>query len=259
MYSNVSPLFSSDFLGAWADGSSNPKHYELYGKGHSDFPGQTPNGPFDYTLEDKGDTSPFNPTATWRHFRPLVDSERELAKYTKTCNKKEYESRAHQMQDYFSHYGQGFRADKYNHTIIEVLIRFLGLFEEDTVYNFFPKMETLTILGNYPLGHALASVKGRRPGMPMPDNSLHYEAAYEQARERTQKWLNQWNICCCQENGRWIPKKNIQTGKSECENFTGFLDSATVKALPPNLSTVYTPSKINTPVQLKGVVWEDTH
>jgi len=58
-----------DYNGLWGDGNEG-RNGDIGGRGHSDFPGHDI---FDYTREDRGDTSPFRPSSTWRHFRPLGD------------------------------------------------------------------------------------------------------------------------------------------------------------------------------------------
>lgn len=73
----------------------------------------------DYTQEDKDpETEPVNfrnPAAIKRHFRPLPDSEKDLANAVKNCDKNAFERHAHQMQDFFAHYGQGYRAIRGGH------------------------------------------------------------------------------------------------------------------------------------------------
>lgn len=216
-YIFTTPLLSADILGAWADGSVSWLDSLLYGKGHSDFPGQTPNGPFDYTQEDKGDTSPYNPTATWLHFRPLSDSERELTKDVKSCKKKDFESHAHQMQDFFAHYGQGFRAEHYHLSWWQSLA-YLAISAQPSVPVVI-RIDHWEQIKNYPFGHAVATAKGFTYLFALPDSSVDYAAAFGQAVERTKMWYEQWNKCCCMEGDTWSQRKDT-SGKSVCADFT---------------------------------------
>ena len=44
------------------------------------------------------------------HFLPIRVNEEKIVKAIKKCDKREFELEMHFMQDFFSHYGQGFRA-----------------------------------------------------------------------------------------------------------------------------------------------------
>jgi RHS repeat-associated protein len=181
-----SPVDRTDYLGLWNDGNFGNTSADPGNRGHSDFPGHRL---FDYTLEDKGFSSPFNPDSTWRHFRPLADSEADLVGATKECVAGQFERAAHQMQDFFSHYGQGFRAkDELNY---------------------------MTLLK---AGHGVSSAGssiGRFSGFGAvrPDNAVDYRRAYEAATMRTGYWVNRWTKCCCKTNCTWV---RLQ-GRSETE------------------------------------------
>ncbi len=185
-----------DILGAWGEG--------LYGgegnkanRGHSDFPGHS-DDMFDYNLEDRDiKTRPENPFATKNHFRPLDEAERELLSAVKDCNHDDFQRYAHQMQDFFSHYGQGFRA--FSQPPHNRLLRF----------------GVLSIIVEIILswGHVRASLFGSQGGV-YPDNAEDYENAFVQAKARTQMWLNCWNMCCCKTSKGWTAK----IGKNE-KNF----------------------------------------
>jgi len=93
-----------------------PNKVDPYGKWGDDGHGGMPNlddgnggNEFNWTAEDYGWSSPFNPFSTWRHFRDLADSESDLAEDVEACDKSGFESHMHQMQDYYSHYSQGYR------------------------------------------------------------------------------------------------------------------------------------------------------
>ena len=168
-----------DVLGFWNDGSYGDENAAYENLGHSDFPGQ---GMFDYTKEDNDpSTSPFNPASTWRHFRDLPEVEDELLDAVKECDKGKYESRAHQMQDYFSHYKQGFRSPSFLFSLMKwrpdigIPLWFLS-------------------------GHAWLNLI---PWGKTPDNPEDYREDYEAAKERTQAWLDLWSKCCKQVGGQW--------------------------------------------------------
>ena len=177
------PVDFVDYNGLWGNGNGgingNPGN-----RGHNDFPGsQNTGGPFDYTREDLDpETSPFNPRSTGRHFRPLDDSESDLAKAVNSCNKDDFERYAHQMQDFFSHYGQGFT-------------------------------------NNDHLGHVPASIGagiGRGTGFSpaRPDNALDYSDAYQAANDRTTDWTGCWKKCCKCNHGKW--EKKHGRNEKEC-------------------------------------------
>ena len=86
----------------WGDGT-------LHGGpwlGHSDFPG---GDRFDYTLEDYGWSSPYNPLQFGRHFRYLDDSEWDVSQAIADCNREAFARAMHRGQDFFSHFGRGYR------------------------------------------------------------------------------------------------------------------------------------------------------
>jgi RHS repeat-associated protein len=73
--------------------------------GHDDFKGSDI---FDYCAEDDDPaTSPYQ--CPERHFRPLEDSERDVAAAINSCNKNDFERSMHRGQDFFSHYQAGYR------------------------------------------------------------------------------------------------------------------------------------------------------
>ena len=172
-----------DVLGFWNDGSYGDENAAYKDRGHSDFPGQ---GMFDYTKEDNDlSTSPFNPASTWRHFRDLPEVEDELLDAVKECDKGKYESRAHQMQDYFSHYKQGFESSP----LLPLYI----------IISFIPGLVSWVLSG-----HAIETRVQRITHQgKKPDNPEDYREDYEAAKERTQAWLDLWSKCCKQVGGQW--------------------------------------------------------
>lgn len=174
------PTNNRDILGLWNDGLGGLPGYKG-DRGHSDFPGHDI---FDYTKEDSDWlTSPFNPASTARHFRTLEESEKDLSEAVCKCSKEEFERAAHRMQDFFSHRGQGFKAN-------------LGRTGKNSDF-----------------GHAGTSMLADRIWnegryYPRPDNALDYEKAFKAASDRTQMWLGNWNRFCCKDStGKWRKKE----------------------------------------------------
>ena len=175
-----------DFRGLWGDGNhGNPNAPEAT-RGHSDFPGNGQvNLEFDYTKEDHTPTTnPF--VAPWRHFRPLDDSERDLADACRTCTQFRFERAAHQMQDFFSHFGQGYRTLGRNKCGVDSI----GHLDDSIEY--------------WKWQHIIWK---RKPNYPEPDNATHYKDAFEAAKGRTQMWVDRWKKCCRPQldgQGRWF-------------------------------------------------------
>jgi RHS repeat-associated protein len=187
LYCHANPVNMSDPSGKWGDGLHGQQG-SLGARGHSNFPGSIDRGgPFDYTEEDRVH-SPMNTTWMWRHFRPLQGangSEPEIREAIRHCDVVAFEETAHQMQDFFSHFGQGF------HTWHDLWI-------------------------NYPFqGHGAATVgtaiaRGAGFGVARPDNAEDYRDAFEAATGRTQYWWDRWNHCCMQLwDYSWVLKPGI--------------------------------------------------
>ena len=254
LYTIGVPTYTIDILGAWGDGLGG-RIGRANQKGHTDFVGNEPMGPFDYKKEDSDpETSPFNPKSTWRHFRSLDDSEKDLTEATKKCDKHAYERYAHQMQDFFAHYGQGFRADKYSYSMLEVIMSIIAVSDDYNMNNLEFRKQVEQMLQDYPTGHLSASIwGGLNPSeYPEPDNAEVYSAAYAQAAQRTNMWFGFWKQCCCEQNGHWIQKINA-SGKPVCENFkqpvNPFGDRAAPPVIPPRS---YSRKPKDNPSSLKG-------
>jgi RHS repeat-associated protein len=171
------PFSWIDYMGLWGDGNKGGKG-NPGDRGHSDFPGHDI---FDYTEEDKGDTSPMKPKSVWRHFRSLSDSESDLVKAVCSCNKDEFQRKAHQMQDFFAHYGQGYRAS--------------------TNLNYYKWAGS----GHGKGSAGASSARAAGIGVVRPDSAIDYQDAYAAAVIRTQEWADRWNKCCClNKEGSWI-------------------------------------------------------
>ena len=137
---------------------------------HNKFPGYPE---FDWDLEDRGDTHPMRQPCL--HFRPLDDSDADLAKACQSCNYDRFVRAGHDMQDFFSHYGQAFRAYR--------------------------------TAGHLPCNAIQCGLK--RVGLPNipPDDSGVYKDAFKAAQRRTEYWLDRWNDCCEKDAaGAWRPK-----------------------------------------------------
>ena len=102
LYALNDPVNYLDSLGLFGDGLNAGGRY----LGHSDFSG---NNRFNFTNEDYGWSSPFNPFSTWRHFRDISEVENDLSSAIIRGDKNAFEGLMHQGQDYFSHYSKGFR------------------------------------------------------------------------------------------------------------------------------------------------------
>jgi len=77
-------------------------------KGHSDFYGADR---YDFTKEDHGWTSPFNPFSTGRHFETLQQAEKAIGDAMETGNLDDFERAMHDMQDFYSHRKKGYEYD----------------------------------------------------------------------------------------------------------------------------------------------------
>ena len=189
LFCHGNPVNMSDPTGKWGDGNARSGTTGLGSRGHSDFPGQ---GVFDYTEEDRVH-NPMNPAYMWRHFRPLRESEPEIIVAIANCDPVDFQQKAHQMQDFFSHYGQGFRSIQ-------------NMWGNGAAYIF--------------QGHGISSVLndklglGRVAGTARPDNALDYKDAYDAATTRTQYWWDRWNRCCKQN---WDFSWSLKPGVSQAE------------------------------------------
>ena len=82
-------------------------------KGHSQFSNNETECPFDYTKEDNSWSHPF--LMPWRHFQDLEKSEGKVQSAVDSCDAAAFERAMHQTQDYFTHYGKGYRWWKGGH------------------------------------------------------------------------------------------------------------------------------------------------
>jgi hypothetical protein len=128
--------------------------------------------------------SPMNTSWMWLHFRLLREVEPEIRDAIRLCNVAQFQWTAHQMQDFFSHRGQGF------HTWRDLWINY-----------------PFQGHGAATVGTTLARVGGF--GVARPDNAEDYRRAYEAARMRTQYWVDRWNRCCVQAGNTWVLRAGI--------------------------------------------------
>ena len=168
-----------DKWGLWNDGTNGRPDATREELGHSDFPGHEL---FDYTKEDHGWTHPW--LQPWRHFRSLDDSEKDLRDAVKECEgqQENFERFAHQMQDFFSHYGQGYSALRAGH-VFQSMGAWIGR----------------------KAGH----------GPARPDSPVDFSEAYDAAATRTQWWVDQWMRCCCRNGTDW--KKRPNRDETACD------------------------------------------
>lgn len=211
-YKNNS-IMTLDVLGLWNDGNYGDLNKNDRTRGHSDFYGHER---FDYTKADST-YNPLLPVFTFMHFRPINVSENNIKRAIKTCNVELFEMEMHFMQDFFAHYGQGFRAAP---------VIFLGL-----------GAVMITLAGQFVIygdfGHAATSIFG--DNALKPDDAWIYRDAFEQANEQSIHWVRQWDKCCKLVNAETrIYKPNpccsISNGKQYGE-----------KAAPPSKNNTLTP------------------
>ncbi len=211
-YKNT-PLMIFDILGLWNDGNNGDLNKNERTRGHSDFYGHER---FDYTKADRK-YNPLNPAYTYMHFRPINVSETNIKKAIKTCNVESFELEMHFMQDFFSHYGQGFRASL-------VIPYSVGVILISTAVQY-------VVYGDF--GHAVSSLFG--DNSLQPDDAWIYREAFEQANEQSIHWVRQWDKCCKLHNAgtltyRPSPCCSIEDGKQYGE-----------KAAPPSKDYNLTP------------------
>ena len=84
-------------------------------KGHAQFPNNGTKCPFDYTAEDYGWTSPFNPFSLYRHFKSKSDIIADLKNSIDKCDADAFQSYMHQYQDTYVHYENGYRWWTFGH------------------------------------------------------------------------------------------------------------------------------------------------
>ena len=141
-------------------------------------------------------TSPF--VVPWLHFRDLSDSERLMSGAVAECDIAKYESYGHQLQDYYSHYGQNYRWYYLGHvpdSLIVWLQNSLGL-------RYFA----------------------------MPDDTEDFAEDFAKAKLRMADWNGRWKeCCCCSENRTWI----VRQGRNEIR-CKGGLDDAPPPVSGPN-------------------------
>ncbi|MBR6587411.1 MAG: hypothetical protein IKK82_08325, partial [Kiritimatiellae bacterium] len=141
-------------------------------------------------------TSPF--VVPWLHFRDISDSERLMSGAVAECDIAKYESYGHQLQDYYSHYGQNYRWYYLGHvpdSLIVWLLNSLGL-------RYFA----------------------------MPDDTKDFAEDFAKAKLRMADWNGRWKeCCCCSENRTWIKRQ----GRNEIR-CKGGLDDAPPPVSGPN-------------------------
>ena len=211
------PIMVFDVIGKWNDGLWN-KYGNERDRGHSDFPGHMdPDYNFDYTKADSDDsTPPWNPMYTYLHFLPLEKSEAMVVEAIEKCDARAFELAMHYMQDFFSHYGQGFRADKVDIfkpstsvswvNLLPAPHPVIGLFRDFSKSTISQVLDQINKYGDF--GHILTLINPeRQTGLPhIPDDAWSYNNAFEQASLRSKHWYDEWKKHCkCKSKA----KKNI--------------------------------------------------
>ena len=158
------PAANHDVRGLFTSGKF---HDGVYYAGHKDFSNLTECS-FDFDREDKRlTTTPYNPFAAGLHFQDFLTSSVQVMEAVQACDAKKFQSRMHRLQDYYAHYGKGFRWDP------------LG---------------PIDIPGNG-WGHAFVS------DWPDLDN-----IAWTKAEKVTREWLKIWLSTCCECACDWMRK-----------------------------------------------------
>jgi RHS repeat-associated protein len=170
-----------DVLGLFGDGY-NGKAKPGQFKGHSDFPGHEI---FDYTKEDHDWlTSPFNPfTGTGRHFQDVDTSVPAVMAAIRACNKKAFENRMHDVQDFRTHYNKGYRYNGW--MVLWGVVENMGS----------PGAGVDDIVRNS--GHAFNGTA------PDEDN-----AAWEKAAKVTETFVGLWNNNCTKCGDKWVVRQD---------------------------------------------------
>ena len=225
------PISQMDYLGEWGNGNNGntgQPGMTAATRGHSDFYGSSDLGnghDFDFTAWDDSwfhgtkrlqlvpstliGFATFGHMGLGTHFRPLADTESDLLKAVKGCSHDDFQNYAHQMQDFFSHYGQGYRWYSVGHGLQSVV--------DNDIVN--------PVAGLFNGGkHILAS----------PDNAKDFSGAWYLADERTKVWVQKWDKSCqkCgKKDGKdnWVEKPGRPT--PDYSGLTGFKNND----LSPNL------------------------
>jgi RHS repeat-associated protein len=189
-YCDNQPVIIVDPSGLWDegwfhDGVKKP-NCSSGNRGHGNMPGSVEQGgDFDWNREDRIH-DPFDPYYTSRHFRTLREVEEDLVKAVCKCNQYDFEIYGHQMQDWFSHRGQGYEGWDWGSSAIGTGV--------GTIIPI-PGVGTLGggIVGGW--GHGRGNVLGWVGGL-RPDNADDYNDAFIEAEIRTKYWIKRWNACC---------------------------------------------------------------
>jgi hypothetical protein len=157
------PASHCDSFGLFGPGGAREDAY-----GHDDFPNLS-ECPFDYNIED--DDPETSPLPTWsgyrgvvwspeNHFRPYYEVYRDLRDAVDSCDADWFQRSMHQMQDSFSHYGQGYTWDP----------------------------------SAWKFGHLWNSIFASLDLSISADSNFR---AWQEAKESTAFWLQIWQRNCC--------------------------------------------------------------
>jgi hypothetical protein len=188
-YCGNGPVNAVDPRGLWGVGTGThdwTTDQIQPGFGHSNF--YNPDDYFNFNTEDSGWTRPENPFSTWRHFQTLEEAEAAAQKALDAGDKNGFERAMHDMQDFYSHRKQGWKA--WNGDIAA-----MGAEVGAEVGSLIGPWSALAGAGAGSLagwGHTWATVKGKAKLGPMPDDAIDYKRDFIAADEKTKEWVDKW-------------------------------------------------------------------
>gem|GEM_PF-6476855 len=152
--------------------------------GHSDF--YNPGGYFDFNKEDHGWTSPENPPSTKRHFKTLEEAEAAAEEALRKGDKDAFERALHQIQDYYSHRKQGWKAWNWDFALEGAKF---GLHAGAIVGRPLGGATVGSLAG---WGHTWPSIQAKLGLCPTPDDALDYKDDFIRANKKTKEWVERW-------------------------------------------------------------------
>jgi hypothetical protein len=189
-YCGNGPANAVDPWGLWGVGIGTDGNWTAdqipHDFGHSDF--YNPGGYFNFNTEDGGWTRPEIPWSTWRHFQTLEEAEAAAKKALDAGDKNAFERAMHDMQDFYSHRKQGWKAWNGD-------IALKGAEIGAEIGSLGGPWSTLAGAGIGSAagwGHTWASIQGKAGLGPMPDDAIDYKNDFIKANERTKDWVDKW-------------------------------------------------------------------
>jgi hypothetical protein len=179
----------TDPSGLWGEGGNRHDWHPNQVQrdfGHSDF--YNPDDYFDFNTEDRGWTRPSIPWSTGLHFQTLEEAEARAQQALNAGDKDAFERALHDIQDYYSHRKQGWKA--WNPELALQGAEY-GLHAGGIVG---PKTALLgAAVGSLAgWGHTLPTAKAELGLGPMPDDALDYRDDFVRANQKTREWVERW-------------------------------------------------------------------